>query len=977
MFILLKQVSEYEYPTGEEDFAPEPPDEFVLPDEPDPDIDENPALFLAARETAFHDIEEEGEQVIGESQKPLSLAALATSSIRKITRAEDMKDWIPKAGCKNLSEQQKGMFYSNDAVQELNAKAICSVCPVLKECLTYSLERREKEGVWGGTDPRTRRTLSRIVFSSKHDFSLDDIETMSRDKLLELLDIDTLVEDQTDQLPPPVEPVDTPPSTHTDQKIRQSTSPDISTDPEPENSDPEFEPTNVQLWHDQLACIEEVSRALDKGQPRIFFQMAPSRGKTTVAAMLAKQELGYTPSLRVGFFCHTKEIQDQARARFEQIIGEEYNYASAVSGTSFHDLYNADVVFTTFQKVRYSRRLPADFFDLIFVDEGHHSHATSFREVIEYFQPANYIAMSATPLRTDALDMQEIYGPAVYQQTITDAMAEEGLLTPIHYKLLLPEETNQAKGINKFPSHQIIDLLNQVISEEDIENPRTIIYANTIEEADAIAAQSPDAVAWHNQNRRGIEKFRSAQANIIVPVSLATEGLDLPDVNILVFAADTRSQLKFIQQLGRGIRLSPNKNKLLVLDMAANVNRIRMLETILPTMENLEVIRVPEPAAPAELQATQPGHATYTSQLSDIPAQKPEQLPSPATPDPQPVAGRQRRMKRQRINFDTRPKHYREPAVRDNIETTDIALEDVLREVERTVVLPDGWIGIRPFCRRYDITPGAVKTILEDLGISELPVYRDTSGHIVTVSLNPELQQQILSHPRFAERHPAPPEGVPSVNVFAREIKVDPKTLRKRMTDLGYPEEGLEKYLYRSQVTAGVPAWLQTILKQDPYLQQLQPPPEGSGIISMNQLVKQRNIETYASTQKHLADFLAKKGLRLQDLRRYKFGARSSEGLTPELQEEFTQYLDRINHHLTVKVQPPPEGSGIVSVPQYAQNRDTESYDTIRKRLKEMLALQGLSISSLESYLFGKKVAPGLTPQLQQQLDTFLDEPSR
>lgn len=966
--ILHVIVSEYnEFGYGE--VEPEPQDEFMVSAEMDSEFvladPEDDPDYEEASEAAIADMLAEtsddasSTKLSSTSASTNSSAGHTTASKIKISPNEGMRGWTPEAACRGAEVRR--FFYSEDALMQRKARAICSVCPVLKHCLVHAVREREKEGVWGGTDPDTRKRLVRKVFRAGSALNITDLEAMPRKDLLNFLEIDGLYEELQAEIlstakqeyshptddeaslknrevadpAPPQEAEVSQPVTQTTLEIQEAI--EHLEPPEVEittlallpsvveiDETPEFDQP-IKLWDDQAECLLRVQQAIDRGQERIFFQMAPSRGKTTVVAELAKRELEYTPNLRIGFFSHTKEIQEQARDRFEQIIGPEYTYKTFGYRTTKDALADAQVIFSTLQKLHHNTNLPTDFFDIIIVDESHHSHAQTFRDVIEYFRPAHYVAMSATPKRADALDTREIFGPAVYQQSITDAMNQPGLLTPVRYKLILPEGVDKPVGGFRFSNKRIAELLERAIADDGIPDPLTMVFASRIKQADSLAGYIPNSIAWHAHNRSGITEFRKQQKRTMTTVSLGAEGLDIPAVNVLGFASSTRSEGKFVQQIGRVLRRAPGKEYALALDFAANIDQIRLLQTILPRSEPLEILRVKsEPRnhavggplsressdentdpTPTMDQVSPTGNeeaeAPETSG-SDLLTQQNTPPDVEAKPD---MAHREDSAQHGRptprkplFNFDypARPERDRSLRLHSDIldaKTTTVALEDVLQEMDNKFVLPEGSMSIRRFSSSYKVSRDLVYHILEALDITELPVFRDEStGRILAIPLSREIQAKILTHPQFTERIPSAPEGVPSVNVLARKLNVDPKTLRRRMGELGHPESTLDEYMYGAQTAAGVPTWLAEKLEADTYIQKLQPPPEDSGIISLSQYAKNRNIETFTTVQKRFVEMLAQEGLTLANIRRYKFGAKTGTGLTPDQQAQLTSFLN-------------------------------------------------------------------------------------
>ncbi len=164
----------------------------------------------------------------------------------------------------------------------------------------------------------------------------------------------------------------------------------------------------IQLYAYQKPIITTVVSALRRTRKALVV-MAPGLGKTIVAASILKEwsEVGRKRTL---FLCHENRILDQSRLEFSRVLDDKVTYGT------FHgerkDEMDRDILFASFQIMhRHVRKFRPDEFDCLIVDESHHGKAPTFEEVINYFQPKDWIlGITATPDREDTHDIRDIFG---------------------------------------------------------------------------------------------------------------------------------------------------------------------------------------------------------------------------------------------------------------------------------------------------------------------------------------------------------------------------------------------------------------------------------------------------------------------------------------------------------------------------------------------------------------------------------------
>jgi superfamily II DNA or RNA helicase len=365
---------------------------------------------------------------------------------------------------------------------------------------------------------------------------------------------------------------------------------------------------DVQPRDYQLDAWAAINEARGLGADRALVHMATGLGKTTVAVVDALSYL-YEASqenrpIRVCFACHQNSILDQAADRFDMFTGGNLEKGFINRG---NDQANAPLVFATMQSLHNRLDdLPPDHFDFIIYDEAHHSQADTFKEVVEYFKPDFQLALTATPNRMDSKEIRDLFGEEVYVKSLEDALTE-GHLADVEYHIMVDEAMKKVVDSNFDPKtiKEVMELLDnksrteeiarQIIDEQNrlgLAEAKTIIFCDSIEQAEEMAAllngRSYHSRLSPSEQASTLDQFRSNGLKVITTRDMFNEGVDIPDARLVVFLRATGSRTVFEQQLGRGLRQAPGKDKVTVLDFVGNIER---LELIAELAERLETAR--------------------------------------------------------------------------------------------------------------------------------------------------------------------------------------------------------------------------------------------------------------------------------------------------------------------------------------------------------------------------------------------------
>jgi superfamily II DNA or RNA helicase len=356
----------------------------------------------------------------------------------------------------------------------------------------------------------------------------------------------------------------------------------------------EYAPARRKLHAYQEDASARLRHALtDTGRAQIV--MATGLGKTVVMAETVADLLrdGLLPNSRILVMADKKEIVRQLNQAFWYQLPKWIPTHLLIGGE--RPAFWEGITFATVQSV-WSNMDSLPSFDLILVDEAHHVGAPIFQEVISRLEPNMLGGATATPWRGDDYDIDSILGPPQVQLGIAEGL-ERGFLSEVDYHLMADNidwEIVQDASRHRYSLGQLNRRL--IVPPRDDEAARLIcetfsrthrragiVFSPSIEHSEYFArvlsgfgvrAQAVSSEMAPRERDRLMSHFRQGQLDIVTTVDLFNEGVDVPDVDLIAFMRVTHSRRIFVQQLGRGLRTSPNKDKLIVLDFVTDLRRI-------------------------------------------------------------------------------------------------------------------------------------------------------------------------------------------------------------------------------------------------------------------------------------------------------------------------------------------------------------------------------------------------------------------
>lgn len=349
---------------------------------------------------------------------------------------------------------------------------------------------------------------------------------------------------------------------------------------EPEvDGDPEnFDPNLVQV---EAKAALEATRI--EGHHAGLVVMATGLGKTWLAAFDSMR-----PEFKkILFIAHRDEILEQSRAVFRMINPTAWptTYTGNLKDAS------GSVVFASVQTLhRHLHEFDRSEFDYIAIDEFHHAAAETYRKVISHFVPKFMLGLTATPERADSADLLSLCGDnLVYECDLTRGI-ELGLLSPFSYRAIrdIADYAEIPWRGGQFDIEELTRRLEtrqraaQVFDEWSQSNggsKRTLAFCCSVSHADYMAnyfrEMGVNAAAVHSGESSApridsLDDLRDGTLPIIFTVDLFNEGVDVPAIDLILMLRPTESAIIFLQQLGRGLRVSPGKPQLDVIDLVGN-----------------------------------------------------------------------------------------------------------------------------------------------------------------------------------------------------------------------------------------------------------------------------------------------------------------------------------------------------------------------------------------------------------------------
>ena len=319
---------------------------------------------------------------------------------------------------------------------------------------------------------------------------------------------------------------------------------------------------------------------------------ATGTGKTLISAFDFARFIKAKPQANFLFVAHREEILKQARYAYRGVLRNGAFGELWVGGHTPEHYRQLFVSIQTLNNQLEQLNLTADYYDYIVIDEVHHIAATSYRALLKHFSPTILLGLTATPERHDGGDILADFGGVIAAEIRLPEAINRRHLSPFQY-FAIDDDTdlrNIAWSRGRYDIAQLTNLYthNQIRFDKillsiqeivtDIGKMKALAFCVSKEHAHYMTQQfllkgiNADVLTSDNSRERHQKQqaIRSGCINVLCVVDIFNEGVDIPEVDTLLFLRPTESLTIFLQQLGRGLRLAEGKECCTVLDFVGN-----------------------------------------------------------------------------------------------------------------------------------------------------------------------------------------------------------------------------------------------------------------------------------------------------------------------------------------------------------------------------------------------------------------------
>lgn len=337
----------------------------------------------------------------------------------------------------------------------------------------------------------------------------------------------------------------------------------------------------------QQEALHSLSELRREGRDKALVISATGTGKTILCALDVRN---YNPN-KFLFIVHNEQILTKAKEEFQKVLpfaqSEDFGLLTG-KDKNIHAKYLFATIQTLSQDHMYTQFDPKHF-DYIVFDEAHHTAAESYQRVFNYFTPNFLLGMTATPERTDNLNIFDMFDYNIAYEIRLQKALESEILCPFHYfgvtdyiqdGIVSDDVSNLAQLTSDDRVKHILektqyygysgDELKGLIFVSRKDEARELAEKLTLHGVPSTALTGEDKP---EKRQEVIKQLMSGEINYIITVNLFNEGVDIAPVNQIVMLRETESSIIFIQQLGRGLRKSNNKEYVTVIDFIGNYQK--------------------------------------------------------------------------------------------------------------------------------------------------------------------------------------------------------------------------------------------------------------------------------------------------------------------------------------------------------------------------------------------------------------------
>ena len=344
----------------------------------------------------------------------------------------------------------------------------------------------------------------------------------------------------------------------------------------------------------QAIFSSRLKKLYEKNENKALLISATGTGKTYASAFAVRD---ISPK-KLLFLVHREQIARQALKSYKKVFGNGISMG-VLSGNEKNTQEN--FIFSTMQmmsKEYIYQQFKKDEFDVIVIDEVHKAGANSYQQIMNYFQPKLWLGMTASPERTDGFDIYGLFNHNIAYEIRLQQALEENLLCPFHYFGITDLYTSKdatskdLREFNDLVADERVDYILEKANYYGYSGTRVkgLIFCSRKDEAMELSKKFNDkglqtkVLTGDDSMEKRMEYIERLTSNeiedkldYIFTVDIFNEGVDIPEINQVIMLRPTQSPIIFVQQLGRGLRKSEEKEYVVILDFIGNYNNNFMI----------------------------------------------------------------------------------------------------------------------------------------------------------------------------------------------------------------------------------------------------------------------------------------------------------------------------------------------------------------------------------------------------------------
>ena len=350
---------------------------------------------------------------------------------------------------------------------------------------------------------------------------------------------------------------------------------------------------DISPYPHQLEILEKLT--VERVTHRRFRNLvvaATGTGKTLISAFDFERFKRDKPNAKFLFVAHREEILKQARDAYRGVLKNNEFGELWVGGHTPDHYRQLFVSIQTLNSQLNQIKLSENYYDFIVIDEVHHIAASGYRALINHFSPNILLGLTATPERHDGADILSDFGGVIAAELRLPEAINRRYLCPFQY-FGIDDDTDLRKiswSRGRYDISQLTNLythnqqrVNKIVQSirelvTDVGDMKALAFCVSREHANYMCQQfllkniASDVLTSDNSQERKQKQqdIRTGVIKILCVVDIFNEGIDIPEVDTLLFLRPTESLTIFLQQLGRGLRLAQNKECCTVLDFVGN-----------------------------------------------------------------------------------------------------------------------------------------------------------------------------------------------------------------------------------------------------------------------------------------------------------------------------------------------------------------------------------------------------------------------